>query len=86
MKLKKVKNTVPWTYVITDLNGEEIVGRFYKKELQKANQQKFGIEKVFKRKWNKLYVKWKGYDNSFNSWVDKKDVIKCNSVEWSFIV
>ena len=50
LKLKKVKNTVPWTYVITDLNGEEIVGRFYKKELQKANQQKFGIEKVFKRK------------------------------------
>ena len=50
LKLKKVKNTIPWTYVITDLNGEEIVGRFYKKELQKANQQKFGIEKVFKRK------------------------------------
>ena len=50
LKLKKVKNTVPWTYVITDLNVEEIVGRFYKKELQKANQQKFGIEKVFKRK------------------------------------
>ena len=50
LKLKKVKNTVPWTYVITDLNVEEIVGRFYKKELQKANQQKLGIEKVFKRK------------------------------------
>ena len=48
--IKKVKNTVPWTNVITDLSGEEIVGRFYKKELQKANQQKVGIEKVFKRK------------------------------------
>ena len=34
---KKIKNTVPWTYAINDLNGEEVVGRFYKKELQKTN-------------------------------------------------
>ena len=37
--IKKVKNTVPWTYVINDLNGDEIIGKFYEKELQKANQQ-----------------------------------------------
>ena len=43
---------------------------FYEKELQKANQEKFRIEKVIKRKDDKLYVKWKGYDNSFNSWID----------------
>ena len=36
--IKKVKNTVPWTYVINDLNGEEIIGTFYEKELQKTNQ------------------------------------------------
>ena len=48
--IKKVKNTVPWTYVISDLNGEEIVGTFYKKELQKTNQTEFRIEKVIKRK------------------------------------
>ena len=43
-----------------------------KKELQKANQKKFGIEKVLKRTGEKLYVKWKGYNNSFNSWINKK--------------
>ena len=74
--IKKVKNTVPWTYVINDLNGEEIMGTFYEKELQKPNQEEFRIEKVIKRKGDKMYVKWKGYDNSFNRWIDKKDLIK----------
>ena len=46
--IKKVKNTVPWTYVINDLNGEEIIGSFYEKELQKANQKEFRIEKILK--------------------------------------
>ena len=72
--IKEVKNTVPWTYVINDLNGEEIIGTFYEKELQKTNQQKYRIEKVIRRKGNKLYAKWKGYDNLFNSWIDKNDV------------
>ena len=52
-----------------------MVKKFYEKELQKTNQQEFRIEKVIKRKGNKLYVKWKGYDNSFNSWIDKKDLV-----------
>ena len=52
------------------------MGGFYKKELQKTNQKNFGIEKVIKGKGNKLYVKWKGYNNSSNSWIDKKDLIK----------
>ena len=73
--VKKIKNTVPWTYVISDLNGEEIVGSFYEKELQKTNQKQFRIEKVIKRRGNKLYVKWKGHNNSFNSWINKKDLI-----------
>ena len=58
--IKKVKNTVPWTNVITDLKGEEIVGTFYEKELQKTNQKEFWVEKVIKGKGDKLYVKWKG--------------------------
>ena len=62
--IKKVKNTVPWTYVINDINGEEIIGNFYEKESQKTNQEVFRIEKVIKKKGNKLHVKWKGYDNS----------------------
>ena len=67
---------MPWTYIINDLNGEEIAGSFYEKELQKTNQKDFRIEKVIKRKGNKLYVKWKGYNNSCNSRIDKKDLIK----------
>ena len=73
--ISKIKDTVPWTYVIGDLNGEPIVGSFYEKELQKTSQEKFRIEKVLKRKGDKLYVKWKGYDNSFNSWINKKDLV-----------
>ena len=65
--IKKVKDTVPWTYVINVLNGEEITGTFYKEELQKTSQEEFKIEKVIKTKGNKIYVKCKGYDNSFNS-------------------
>ena len=49
---------------------------FYEKDLQKTNQKQFRIEKVIKRKGNKLYVKWKGYNNSSNRWIDKKDLIK----------
>ena len=74
--VSKIKNTVPWTYVVSDLNSEEITGSFYKKELQKTSQEKFRIEKVLERKDDKLLVKWKGYDNGFNSWIDKKDLIK----------
>ena len=72
-----------WTYVISYLKGEEIVGTIYEEELQtiyeeelqKNKSKKFRIEKMIKkkvRKGDKLYVKWKGYNNSFNSWIDKK--------------
>ena len=71
--VNKIKNTVP--YVISDLNGAELTGSFYEKELEKISQEKFRIGKVLKRKGDKLYVKWKGYDNSFNSWINKKDLV-----------
>ena len=54
----------------------KIIGTFYEKELQKTNQEEFRIEKVIKRKANKLYVKWKGYNNSFNSWIDKAGLVQ----------
>ena len=73
--VNKTKNTVPWTYVINDLDGEEITGTFYVKKLQKANQKEFRIEKVITKKGNKLYVKCKGYNNSFNNWINKKDLV-----------
>ena len=65
--VSKIKNTVLWTYVVSDLNCEEINGSFYEKELQKTNQEKNRIEKVLKRKGDKLHVKWEGYDSRFNS-------------------
>ena len=83
--IKKVKNTATWTYVVNDLNGDEITGTFYEKELQKTYQQEFRIEKIIKRKGDQLYVKWKGYDNSLNSWIDKKDLIKCDSINYDSI-
>ena len=70
--VKKIKNTSPWTYLISDLDGEGIVGSFYEKELQKTNQKEFRIEK-------ELYVKWKGYNNSFNNWIDN-DLAKFSNV------
>ena len=73
--IENFENAVPWTYVINDVNAEEIDGTFYENELQKANQKQFRIEKVIKRKGDKLYIKWKGYNNLFNSWIDKKDVV-----------
>ena len=46
------------------MNGEDVTGSFYEKELQSTNQQKYRIEKIIKRRGNKLYVKWKGYNDS----------------------
>ena len=64
-----------WSYAISDLNGEEITASFYEKELQKASQGKLRIETGIKKKGDKLYVKWKGYKNSFNCCIGKKDII-----------
>ena len=73
--ISKIKNTVTLTYVINYLSGQEITGSFYEKDLQKTSPKEFRIERVLKRKGDKLYVKWKGYDNRFSSWIDKKDLI-----------
>ena len=75
--IKKIKNTVPWTYIISYLNREEIVETFYKKEFQEKNQKEFRIEKARKRKDNKLYAESKSYDSS----IDKKIH---NINEWIF--
>ena len=72
--IKKVKNTVYLTYIIKDLKGEENVAAFYEKGTAKKNQKEFRVENVLKRKDIKLYVEWKGYHCSLNSWIDKKFV------------
>ena len=56
--IKKVKNIVLWTYVITDLSGKEIVEAFYEKQLQKSNQEELKVEKVISSKGDILNVKY----------------------------
>ena len=76
--ISSVQHTDPITYKIKDLNGEEIQGTFYEQELQKSHQDTFRIEKVIRTKGDKLFVKWKGYSNDFNSWINKSDVVGLN--------
>ena len=70
--IKKLKNTISWRYITEDLNGEERFGTYYEKE---TNQIEFRVEKVIKRKGDTPYVKWKGYDNSFNNCTDEQDTV-----------
>ena len=72
--ITKINDTVLWTYAISDLNGGPITGSFFEKELQQTSREKFRIKNLLKRKGDKLYVKWKVYDNSFNCWISKKDL------------
>ena len=73
--LKNVRNTVPWTNIISDLNSEIIGGTFDENELQKKNQTEFRLGKVIKRTGDKLDAKREDYDNSFNSWIEKHEII-----------
>ena len=73
--IKEIQNTDPITYKLEDLQGDEIKGTFYEPELQKTEQQIYRIEKIIKKEKNKSLVKWKGYSDKFNSWVDNKDLI-----------
>ena len=80
--IAEVKRTSPVTYKIVDLNGEEIKGTFYEPELQKTSQELFRIEKVIKRGKKKSLVKWKGYSDDFNSWVDNKDILDISDIDF----
>ena len=63
------------------LTMKRLLERFTKNNFTEANREKFKIRETIKRKGKKLYVKWKGYDNSLNSWIDKTDVIESNSIK-----
>ena len=76
--IKEIRETNPLTYKLEDLQGEEIEGTFYEPELQKTEQQIFRIEKIIKKEKGRSFVKWKGYPDKFNSWVDNKDLINLN--------
>ena len=73
--VSQIQYTDPPTYKITDSSGEEIQGTFYEQELQKTNQEVYRIEKVVRRKGNKSLVKWVGYPESFNSWVENAELL-----------
>ena len=75
--IDKIQYTNPITYKLKDLNNEEIKGSFYEPELLKANQEIFRIDKVIRRdyKKNQALVKWKGYNDTFNSWIPIKDLV-----------
>lgn len=75
-KIKNVYKTFPYVYEITDLTDNLITGKFYEFELQKTKfPDVYLVEKVLKRKKNKMYVKYLGFDSSNNSWVNKNDVM-----------
>ena len=64
-------------YYLKDLNNEKLQGTFYQEELQKTKQDDlYTIEKILKTNKNKVYVKFKGYSNDFNQWVNKSDITK----------
>lgn len=74
-KIKKIQYTQPITYRLIDLNETEIYGTVYAEELQLAKQSDFYlVEKIIKKRADKLYVKWLGFDDSHNSWIDKNNV------------
>ena len=64
-----------WAHIISHLNEKEILVRLYEKELQTIERTKLRIEKVIKKKGNRLYFKWKGYENLFNTATNKKDIL-----------
>ena len=75
--VSKIQDTRPVTYLLRDWGGEELKGSFYEQELQKIakTDDVYRIEKVLKEDKNRIFVKWLGYPDSFNSWVSKKDVV-----------
>jgi hypothetical protein len=75
-KIVKVQFTNPTTYLLQDQNNEQIQGGFYHEELQKVKHPDiYLMEKILRRKGNKVYVKWLGMDNSHNSWISKNNIL-----------
>ena len=73
--INKLKKTVQWNMLLVIVMDEKLMESFTKKNCRKKKQKKFRDEKVIKRKGNKLYIKWKGYESSFNSWINKTGIV-----------
>ena len=76
VKISKIQLTIPVTYKITDYNGEVIQGSFYEEKLPKTSQKTFGIKEILRRTGDKSLIKWVGYSDAFNSWIDTKTIEK----------
>lgn len=75
-KIVEVKITNPVTYLLEDYQGHPIKGAFYEQELQKTLQPDvYLVEKVLKKKKNQIFVKYLGFDDSHNSWINKNDIL-----------
>ena len=77
-KINKINKLNVITYQLKDMNNEIIKGQFYEKELQltKNTIGEYIIEKILKTNKDKIFIKWRGYDNSFNAWINKNTVTK----------
>ena len=77
-KIYKINVSNVITYQLKDMNNEIIRGQFYEEELQltKNTIGEYIIQKILKTQNNKIFVRWRGYDNSFNSWINKNTVTK----------
>lgn len=75
-KIRKIQYTDPITYLLRDFEGKDIEGSVYEEELQSVKfPDVYLVEKILRRRNNQVFVKWLGFDNSFNSWVDVSDVL-----------
>lgn len=74
--IRKIQYTNPTTYLLKDENNKDILGGFYKEQLEKVKYSDvYLVEKVLKKRGDNVYVKWLGFDNKHNSWINNKDVV-----------
>ncbi|XP_018397728.1 PREDICTED: uncharacterized protein LOC108775777 [Cyphomyrmex costatus] len=75
-RIVKVQKTNPVTYLLEDYRGKPVAGGFYEYELHRVvNPDVYLVKKVLRKKGDKVYVKWLGFDNSHNSWIHKDSVL-----------
>lgn len=74
-QVRQIKLTNPTTYLLKDINNQEIIGCFYEQQLQKVKYHDvYLVEKILKRKGDRVFVKWLGFDKTHNSWISKNNV------------
>jgi hypothetical protein len=75
-KIIKINLFDPLTYILEDYEGNKIKGSFYMEELQKVvDNNAYLVEKIVKRRGNMIYVKFLGFDDKHNTWINKADLV-----------